>query len=45
MRVSSGSSVKETSWAIYVRVLTWNVHVLLMTIGMILISAFSVPCS
>jgi hypothetical protein len=26
------------------RVLTWNVHVLIMTIGMILIFAFSVPC-
>ena len=45
MRVYGGSSLKETSWAISARVLTWNVHVLLMTIGMILISAFSVPYS
>ena len=43
MKVSGGSSVKETSWAISARVLTWNVHVLLMTIGMMTISALSVP--
>jgi hypothetical protein len=45
VKVSGGSSVKETRWAISARVLTWNVFVLLMTIGMILISAFSVPYS
>ena len=43
MRVSGGSSVKETSWAISARVLTWNVLVLLMTIGMMTIFALSVP--
>ena len=41
--MSGGSSVKETSWTISARVLTWNVPFLLMTIGMMLISAFSVP--
>ena len=41
--MSGGSSVKETSWAISARFLTRNVPVLLMTIGMMLISAFSVP--
>ncbi len=40
---SGGSSSKETSCAISARVLTWNVPVLLMTIGIILMSAWSVP--
>ena len=44
MRVSGGFSLKETSCAISARVRTLKVHVLLMTIGMILISALSVPC-
>ncbi len=43
--MAGGSSVKETSWAISARVLMWNVPVLLMTIGMLLISACSVPYS
>ena len=41
---SGGSSSKETSCAISARVLTLKVPVLLMTIGMILMSAWSVPC-
>ena len=45
MRVYGSSSVKETSWAISAKVLTWNVPVLLMTIGMILISYVNVPYS
>jgi len=38
LKVSSygGSSLKETSWAISARVLTWKVPVRLMTIGIIL---------
>ena len=40
---SGGSSVNETSWEISARVLTWKVPVRLMTMGMILTSAFSVP--
>ena len=41
--ISSGSSsLNETSWAISARVLTWKVHVPLMTIGIILTSAFRV---
>ncbi len=40
---SGGSSSKDTSCAISASVFTLNVHVLLMTIGMILISAFIVP--
>ncbi len=40
---SGGSSSKETSCAISARVLTLKVHVLLMTIGIILMSAWSVP--
>ena len=40
VRVSSGSSLKETSWAISARVLTLNAPILLK--GIILISAFSV---
>ena len=30
---SGGSSVNETSWEISARVLTWKVHVRLMTLG------------
>ena len=44
VRVSGGSSLNETSCAISASVRTWKVPVLLMTIGMILISALSVPC-
>ena len=40
---SGGSSMKETSWAISARVLTWKVHVRLMTMGIILTSPFRVP--
>ncbi len=40
---SGGSSSKETSCAISARVLTLKVLVLLMTIGMSLMSAWSVP--
>ena len=40
---SGGSSSKETSCAISARVLTLKVPVLLMTIGIILMSAFSAP--
>ena len=40
--MSGGSSLKDTSRAISARVLTWNVHVLLMTMGIMLIYAFSV---
>ena len=43
MRVFGDSSLKEMSWAISARALTLNVPVLLMTIGIILMSAFSVP--
>ena len=39
---SGGSSLNETNWAISASVLTWKVHVRLMTIGMILTSAFRV---
>ncbi len=38
-----GFSLKETSCAISARVLTLKVPVLLMTIGIILMSAWSVP--
>ena len=41
--VSGGSSSKETSCAISARVLELKVHVLLMTIGIIFMSACSVP--
>ncbi len=41
--VSSGSSSKDTSCAISARVFTLNVPVLLVTIGMILMSALIVP--
>ncbi len=41
--LSGGSSSKETSCAISTRVLTLKVPVLLMTIGIILMSALSVP--
>ena len=40
---SGGSSVNETSCEISVRVLTWKVPVRLMTMGMILTSAFREP--
>ena len=40
---SGGSSVNETSCEISASVLTWKVPVRLMTIGMILMSAFRVP--
>ena len=40
---SGGSSLKETSRAISARVLTWNVPVRLMTIGMVLTSDVRVP--
>jgi len=43
VRVSVGSSFEDTSWAISARVLTFNVPVLLMTMGMILTFAFSMP--
>ncbi len=35
---SGGSSLKDTSWAMFARVLTWRVPVRLMTIGIILTS-------
>ena len=41
--LSGGSSVNETSWDISARVLTWKVPGRLMTIGMILTSAYRVP--
>ena len=41
--VSGGSSSKETSCAISARVFTLNVPVLLMSIGIILLSACCVP--
>ncbi len=41
--VSGGSSSKETSCAISANVLTLKVPVLLMTIGIIVMSACSVP--
>ena len=44
VRVYGGSSLNETSCAISASVRTLKVPVLLMTIGMILISALSVPC-
>ena len=40
---SGGSSVNETSCEISASVLTWKVPARLMTIGMILMSAFKVP--
>ncbi len=40
---SGGSSANETSWEISAKVYTWKVPVRLMTMGMILISAFRVP--
>ena len=40
---SRGCSVNETSWAISARALTCKVHVRLMAMIMILISAFRVP--
>ncbi len=39
---SGGSSMNETSWEISARVFTWKVPVRLMTMGMILTSAFRV---
>ena len=44
VRVSGGSSLNETSCAISTSVRTLKVPVLLMTTGMIMISALSVPC-
>ena len=44
VRMSGGSSLNETSCAISASARTLKVPVLLMTIGMILISALSVPC-
>ncbi len=41
---SRGSFWKDTSWAISGSVLTLNVLVLLMTIGITFTFAFSVPC-
>ena len=38
-----GSSANDTSWEISARVFTWKVPVRLMTMGMILTSAFMVP--
>ena len=43
MSSSGGSSANETSCAISASVLTWKVPVRLMTIGIILMSAFRVP--
>jgi hypothetical protein len=45
LKVSSsrGSSLNDTSWAISARVLTWKVHVRLMTMGIILTSVFRGP--
>ncbi len=40
---SGGSSVNETNCEIFARVLTWKVPVRLMTMGIILTSAFRVP--
>ena len=40
---SGGSSANETSWEISARDFTWKVPVQLMTMGMILTSAFRVP--
>ena len=40
---SGGSSLNETSWAISASVLTWKVPVRLITIWIILTSAFRVP--
>ncbi len=40
---SGGSSSNETSCAISASVLMLKVHVLLMTVGIILMSAWSVP--
>ena len=40
---SGGSSSNETSWEISARVFTWKVPVRLMTMGIILTSAFRVP--
>ncbi len=40
---SGGSSLKETSWAISAKVLTWKMPVRLMTMGVIFTSAFRVP--
>ena len=44
VRVSGGSSLNETSCVISASVRTLKVHVRLMTIGMITVSALSVPC-
>ena len=44
VRVFGGSSLNETSCAIYASVRTLKVPVLLMPIWMIMISALSVPC-
>ena len=41
---SGGSSEWDTSCAISARVLTWSVPVLLITIGIIFMSTFMVPC-
>ena len=44
VRVSGGSSLNATSCAISASARTLKLPVLLMTIGMIMISALSVPC-
>ena len=41
---SGGSSLWDTRWAIFARVFTVNVLVLLITIGMIFMSAFRFAC-
>jgi len=42
---SGGSSFWGTSWAIFAEAFTLNVHVLLITIGMIYMFAFKFACS
>ena len=44
MSASGGSSLKETSWAIYASVFTLNVPAPHVTIGINMTSAFMVPC-
>ncbi len=44
VRASGGSSLNETSCVISASVRTLKVPVMLITIGMIMISALSVPC-
>ena len=43
VKASSGSSLKETRWAISARVLSVNVHVFPMTTLMIMMSTLRVP--